>query len=161
MAAGSLTSMDSPSSVTARLRTTRRRVVRVEFREVAWQVTEMWTTRTEVESTIISGNTGGDVDFLGGITNSFLSLGYNLIGLGTATGNFNVAGDQIDVTDPGLEPLADNGGPTMTHALMTRQPCGQHWQPDIRPIDFAQRSTRCPVRSRGQWQDRYRFVRIG
>lgn len=79
-------------------------------------------TRTEVESTIISGNTGGDIDFAGGTTNSFLSLGFNLIGDGNGTGNFNIAGDNINVTDPELEPLADNGGPTLTHALMPSSP---------------------------------------
>ena len=31
------------------------------------------------------------------------------------------ASDQV-VADPGLEPLADNGGPTMTHALVSTSP---------------------------------------
>ena len=60
--------------------------------------------------------------------NTFQSNGYNLIGTGNATGEFVEPGDQTGVTDPMLGPLADNGGPTMTHALSGRQPgdrCGR------------------------------------
>ncbi len=82
-------------------------------------------TRTEVTSTIIAGNAGGDVNFTssgsGGI-NTFLSHGYNLIGTGNATGNFNQPGDQTGITNPLLFPLAYNGGPTMTHALRAGSP---------------------------------------
>jgi predicted outer membrane repeat protein len=35
--------------------------------------------RTEVFSTLITGNTNSDVDVVAGITNSFVSLGYNLV----------------------------------------------------------------------------------
>ena len=45
------------------------------------------------------------MDFVDGTTNSFVSKGYNLIGDGNATGAFNQTGDQIGVTDPGLDPL--------------------------------------------------------
>ena len=76
-------------------------------------------TSTEVLSTIISDNTNTDVDFVNGTTNTFVSEGYNLIGDGNATGAFNKTGDQIDVSDPGLGPLANNGGPTQTHALLS------------------------------------------
>jgi len=92
-------------------------------------------TSTEVLSSIISANTNTDVDFVhftecSGASfriNSFVSNGYNLIGDGNATGDddpttddnpFSETGDQIDVTNPGLGDLADNGGPTMTHALL-------------------------------------------
>jgi len=51
-----------------------------------------------------------------------LSDGDNLIGDGNATGNFNQGGDQTGVADPGLGPLADNGGPTETHAPMAGSP---------------------------------------
>ena len=78
-------------------------------------------TRTAVLSTIISANEGTDVD-VGETTNSFVSEGYNLIGDGNATGAFNQTGDQIGVTDPKLGPLANNGGPTQTHALLSGQP---------------------------------------
>ncbi len=46
------------------------------------------------------------------------SLGSNVYGDGTC---FATGGDQI-VTDAGLGPLADNGGPTLTHALLAGSP---------------------------------------
>jgi hypothetical protein len=86
---------------------------------------EFASAETEVLSSIISENTNTDVDFLtnfGTPTNTFLSRGYNLIGDGNATGAFNQTGDQTGVDDPGLGALADNGGPTQTHALLTGSP---------------------------------------
>ena len=79
-------------------------------------------TRTEVLSSIISANTNTDVDFVEGTTNTFVSRGYNLIGDGNATGAFNqTLGDRIG-TDPKLGALANNGGPTQTHALLIGSP---------------------------------------
>ena len=40
------------------------------------------SVRTEVEKTVIAGNTGGDVQFVNGSTNPFVSLGHNLRGGG-------------------------------------------------------------------------------
>ncbi len=73
----------------------------------------------EVVSSIIAGNTNSDVDFFisDGTVNSFVSQGNNLIGTGNALSAFNQPGDLTGITDPGLEPLADNGGSTQTHAL--------------------------------------------
>lgn len=52
---------------------------------------------------------------------SFLnSQGYNLSSDG-ASGRLNGTGDQIN-TDPKLGPLQNNGGPTMTHALLSNSP---------------------------------------
>ena len=80
-------------------------------------------TRTEVLSTIVSANTNTDVDFTDQTTNSFDSKGYNLIGDGNATAAFNKTGDQIIANNsPGLGHLADNGGPTETHALLAGSP---------------------------------------
>jgi CSLREA domain-containing protein len=73
---------------------------------------------TEVGSTIIAGNTNTDVDIVSSSTNSFDSNGYNLIGDGNATAAFNQPGDRTGIADPKLGPLADNGGPTSTHALL-------------------------------------------
>ncbi len=80
-------------------------------------------TLTEVSSSIISGNTNNsDVDLVNGyVVNSFSSDGYNLIGGGNALSAFNPS-DQINVYDPGLLPLANNGGPTQTHALLGSSP---------------------------------------
>ena len=76
------------------------------------------STETNVRSTIIAGNSNGDVDFVSGVTNSFDSSSFNLIGFGNATAEFSNTG----IADPGLDPLADNGGPTLTHALDSGSP---------------------------------------
>ena len=76
-------------------------------------------TRTEVRSSIISANTGTDVD---SPTNSFRSNGYNLIGGGNATGAFVRTGDRTGVSAPKLGALANNGGPTKTHAPLKGSP---------------------------------------
>ena len=78
-------------------------------------------TRTEVRNSIIAGNTVSDVDSDNG-TNSFKSNGFNLIGVGNATGAFNASGDVIGNTAPGVAALADNGGPTQTRALLISSP---------------------------------------
>ena len=52
---------------------------------------------------------------------SVLSSGYNLIGLDD-TGEFDRPGDVVGISDPRLGPLADNGGPTMTHAPLVGSP---------------------------------------
>ena len=54
---------------------------------------------------------------------TFVSLGHNLIGNVDGVTGFNVAGDQTGTgaapLNPHLGPLANNGGPSMTHALLT------------------------------------------
>ncbi len=79
-------------------------------------------TQTEVISSIIAGNTNSDIDFVFGEINSFISEGNNLIGTGNAVNNFSENTDQINIIDPQLEPLADNGGSTLTHALLPDSP---------------------------------------
>jgi hypothetical protein len=78
--------------------------------------------RTEVHSSIIAGNTNSDVDFTNGPANTFQSNDFNLIGTGNALADFNQPGDQTGVTNPMLGAIADNGGPTMTHALLPASP---------------------------------------
>ncbi len=81
-------------------------------------------------SSIIAGNTNDDVAVVNGQSNSFQSLGDNLIGSGNsfdsgaqnATDNFGQLGDQTGIFDPLLAPLANNGGPTLTHALLPGSP---------------------------------------
>ena len=81
-----------------------------------------------VANTIIAGNgpSGNGPDLLNAIFTppTYDSLGHNLIGNAEGfSGSFNESGDQIGDTvaplDPHLGPLADNGGPTLTHALLT------------------------------------------
>ena len=80
------------------------------------------STLTVVGSSIIAGNSpGGDVQFVEGVTSSFNSQGYNLVGTGNATGSFVSTGDQVGVA-PLLGSLADNGGRTKTHALLAGSP---------------------------------------
>lgn len=83
------------------------------------------TAHTVVRSTIIAGNTGSDVDFVTGATNTFESAGYNLIGGGGALSAFVGPFDQTGIAEPLLGPLADNGGfglpdgtRIQTHALL-------------------------------------------
>ncbi len=64
-------------------------------------------------NTIIAGNTGGDCE--GPIT----SGGHNIDG--DASCGLGAAGDMMGV-DPLLGPLANNGGPTETHALLEGSP---------------------------------------
>jgi hypothetical protein len=90
------------------------------------------TTRTEFHSSIIAGNFDPlqppqaapyDVAISGG-TNSLVSLGYNIVGIGEfVSDTFNQSGDQIlGAASPLLGPLADNGGPTKAHALLAGSP---------------------------------------
>jgi hypothetical protein len=62
-------------------------------------------------NTMVVGNLPDNCD--GGVT----SNGYNIDNDGTC--HFFATGDQSNVADAGLAPLADNGGETKTHALCT------------------------------------------
>lgn len=100
-------------------------------------------TKTLVYSSIIAGNvidlndpldladdTGFDVQRSRNVAfNSFESLGYNLIGFGSGLSNFN-NNDQIEVADPMLGSLANNGGKTQTHALLPGSPAIDSSDPD-------------------------------
>ena len=77
---------------------------------------------TRVFSTIISGNANSDVDNVGPGGNTITSENFNLVGTGNALGSFNQANDLTNVTDPGLDPLGNNGGVTDTHALQATSP---------------------------------------
>ena len=101
--------------------------------------------RTEVSSSIISANTNSDVDLKGGSLNTFQSNGHNLIGGGNATGAFGKDGDQTGVPNPGLGDLADNGGPTKTHALLPGSPATDAGDPAFGPTpEFDQRGAGFP-----------------
>lgn len=92
------------------------------------------TTLTRVRSSIIAGNLNTDVDvFPGTFPPTFFSLGYNLIGDGDGAQFFLAAGDQRFVANPLLGPLADNGGPTQTHALVSGSPAIDAGDPAAAP----------------------------
>jgi hypothetical protein len=89
-----------------------------------------YVTETNVFSTIISGNHPTDVDLVGGLNNTFVSSGHNLIGNGGATSSFSPAmNDQVGITDPGLGALTNNGGPTWTHAVLASSPAQNQGAP--------------------------------
>ena len=70
-----------------------------------------------IANTILSGNglVDGGADFVGSGGGPFVVLEWDVIG--SADGG--AYGDGLIVTDdPGVGPLADNGGPTLTHALL-------------------------------------------
>jgi hypothetical protein len=99
------------------------------------------TANLEIGSTILnSGASGANITNISG---SVTSLGYNLSS--DAGGGFLTAtGDQIN-TDPMLGPLQDNGGPTLTHALLTDSPAIDAGDPNFAPPpDFDQRGPGFP-----------------
>jgi CSLREA domain-containing protein len=78
-------------------------------------------TNTTLKNTIVANNLGANnlpsgEDCSGTITNG----GYNLDS-GTSCG-FTTQNNSLSSTDPILGPLADNGGPTKTHALLEGSP---------------------------------------
>jgi hypothetical protein len=96
------------------------------------------SSRTEVRSSIIAGNVNSDVDFQ--FNNSFASLGYNVIGVGSSAAIFAEPGDQAGVLNPLLGPLANNGGPALpagfalaTHALLAGSPAADAGNPAASP----------------------------
>ncbi|MDQ4005148.1 MAG: hypothetical protein M3135_02450, partial [Actinomycetota bacterium] len=77
-----------------------------------------------IRNTIIAGNTdrGGEVPDCGqDMDGAFISGGHNLIGSTVGCTFTPSTGDLLNV-DPMLGALADNGGFTMTHALLTGSP---------------------------------------
>jgi hypothetical protein len=102
-------------------------------------------TLTVVESSIIAGNvgsaggTGSDVDFVDApFVNSFQSLGSNVVGTTStnALASFNQPRDKTGITNPLLGPLASNGGPTQTHALLAGSPAINNGSPSFNPNAF-------------------------
>jgi hypothetical protein len=73
-------------------------------------------------NTIVALNSGQVPDVSGG----FNSLGHNLIGITNGSTGFTAPGDQTgskaSPLDPRIAPLSDNGGPTLTMALMPGSP---------------------------------------
>jgi len=84
-----------------------------------------------VENTIIAQNsaTGGTANGLD-VNGTFTSLGHNLIGVIDGGTGFASAGDRVGTADAPkdarLKPLANNGGPTLTHALKADSPAIDH-----------------------------------
>lgn len=105
-----------------------------------------------IGSSIVAGNLGTEdlaVLTLGEdpVVNPYSSLGYNLVGSGNsfdsglhnAVDNFT-SNDLTGVANPLLGALANNGGPTQTHALLPGSPAIDAGNPNFAgPPDFDQR----------------------
>ena len=92
-----------------------------------------------ISGSLIADNRGFDVNVRGDESvSSFQSLGHNLIGSVTGTQiNFSpLRGDQVGITDPMIGPLANNGGPTLTHALLPGSPAIDAGNPSFDPNAF-------------------------
>ncbi len=73
---------------------------------------ESWSPTVRIEGSIIANNTGGNC-----VSSVATSLGHNLFDDGSCSPDSTV-GDVVDTSSLfGILPLADNGGPTWTHAL--------------------------------------------
>lgn len=94
----------------------------------------------QIANTLLVNNTGGNCnlrELLG-----YDSLDYNLESDDTC--HFDQAHDLINVANPRVGPLQDNGGPTMTHALQSSSPAVDAANPGACP-DVDQRSAVRPV----------------
>jgi len=110
-------------------------------------------SRITIESSIVAGNTDdGSAPDLRRDTRGRLTVRYSLIGNNTGTGlaeapvgmpdaNGNLIGGPTGgIIDPLLGPLADNGGPTETHALLLGSPAINAGDPGFAsPPEFDQR----------------------
>jgi hypothetical protein len=88
-------------------------------------------------NTILAGNFGATFGTNGiiadDISGPVQSLGHNIIG--TATGFTNLVSTDLVGVDPKLGPLEDNGGATLTHALLTGSPAIDAGGPTGEPFD--------------------------
>jgi len=85
----------------------------------------------QIGDTILNmGASGANISNFGTVT----SLGYNLSS-DSGGGALNGPGDQIN-TNPLLGPLQDNGGPTLTHALLPGSPAIDAGDPQFTPPPF-------------------------
>ena len=88
-----------------------------------------------LRNTIVAGNTrSGSANDIGGTVDS--SSSFNLIGFGGSGGLTNgVNNNQVGVVSPLLGTLANNGGPTQTHALLPGSPAINAGSNAILPAD--------------------------
>lgn len=100
------------------------------------------SSTVNINNTIVADNTGTDI-FTGG-GGAVASTGYNLIE--TVSGQIitPAVGDQFGA-DPMIAPLADNGGPTPTHALLPGSPAIDKGNSALSGQTTDQRGVRRPV----------------
>lgn len=82
--------------------------------------------QVQIANSIIASNGQDDLANTSDFGNPFVSGGYNLVGDVEQSSDildaFNQPGDSVGIVSPLLAPLADNGGPTQTHALLPGSP---------------------------------------
>jgi hypothetical protein len=92
-----------------------------------------------LKSTIVAENHSPTNPDVAGLSGGIASSGYNLVGDGTGGTITPATGDQIGTfespIDPLLGPLADNGGPTKTCALLAGSPAINAGDPDAPAVD--------------------------
>lgn len=134
-------------------------------------IMEVGASRTEIAHSTIYGNVGGTGSQLLTGSSRILRVGYSLVGrpaggAGTACDGelaslgynldpdgscgFDRDGDRVEA-DAGVLPLADNGGPTWTHALAARSPAIDRGHPN-RCLAADQRGAPRPVDGDGDGQ---------
>jgi hypothetical protein len=92
----------------------------------------------EIANTILNAGPGGTI----GSTGTVISHGYNISsdaagGDGsTGPGGFLNGPGDIRNTNPQIGPLQNNGGPTMTHALLVNSPAINTGDPNLNPQAF-------------------------
>ena len=112
-----------------------------------------------IENSIVAGNTdNGTAPDLRPDPDSTLTINYSLIGntIGSGVGATTGTGNLLDV-DPQLGPLADNGGPTLTHALLAGSPAIDAGT-DTLAVD--PNGVRLTADQRGVGFDRIKFGRV-
>ncbi len=90
------------------------------------------TSSLELGNTILKAGTSGANIFNNG--GSLITHGYNICS-DDGSGFLNGPGDQIN-TDPILGPLQNNGGPTLTHALLPGSPAIDMGDPNFTPPPY-------------------------
>jgi CSLREA domain-containing protein len=94
---------------------------------------------SSVRNTIVADNVVDSVGIGPDLFGTFTSSGHNLIGDGSGSTGFTngTNGDQVGTAanpiDPKLGPLANNGGPTKTHALRAGSPAIDHGDNSVAP----------------------------
>ena len=107
-----------------------------------------------ITNSIVAGNTdgGGSVNDIRPGTGPLasFSVNYSLIGTGVVP-DAGTSGNNVVTNNPLIGPLADNGGPTETHALLVGSPAIDAGNPGFTsPPDFDQRGTGFPRVSLGR-----------
>jgi N-acetylneuraminic acid mutarotase len=80
------------------------------------------TQVVNLQNTLVANNTGGPANSSPDLLGSFVSHDYNLIGNTSGMTFTGPTTHNVTNVNPLLGPLSLNGGPTMTHALLTGSP---------------------------------------